>query len=144
MVALLEPDKKQSGPSRGVLSELKRLAEADDVDFFANGEESGWDAVLTGIGYGGMLVLMPNLFGAYFGRTHYSRIVGWIAPIMTVACAMSPVIAGFFYDSTGNYFFSFALAAGLIFISALISLLVRPPQLAKAVKDDLASMDRKS
>ena len=48
MVALLEPDKKQSGASRGVLSELKHLAEADDVDFFANGEESGWDAVLTG------------------------------------------------------------------------------------------------
>ena len=51
MVALLEPDKKQSGPSRGVLSELKHLAEADDVDFFANGEESGWEAVLTGSGY---------------------------------------------------------------------------------------------
>jgi len=101
-------------------------------------------SVLTGIGYGGMLVLMPNLFGAYFGRTHYSRIVGWIAPIMTVACAMSPVIAGFFYDSTGNYFFSFALACRS-------NIYKRPdcppdsaPALAKAVKDDLASMDRKS
>ena len=94
-------------------------------------------SMLTGIGYGGMLVLMPNLFGAYFGRTHYSRIVGWIAPIMTLACALSPVVAGFFYDSTGNYFFSFSLAAGLIFMSALIALLVRPPQPAMAVEDNL-------
>ena len=94
-------------------------------------------SVLTGIGYGGMLVLMPNLFGAYFGRTHYSRIVGWIAPIMTLACALSPVVAGFFYDSTGNYFFSFSLAAGLIFMSALIALLVRPPQSAMAGEDNL-------
>lgn len=98
-------------------------------------------SVLTGIGYGGMLVLMPNLFGAYFGRTHYSRIVGWIAPIMTLACALSPVVAGFFYDSTGNYFFSFSLAAGLIFMSALIALLVRPPQSAMAGEDNLKLSD---
>lgn len=98
-------------------------------------------SMLTGIGYGGMLVLMPNLFGAYFGRTHYSRIVGWIAPIMTLACAMSPVVAGFSYDSTGNYFFSFSLAAGLIFMSALIALLVRPPRPAMAVEDNLKLSD---
>jgi len=98
-------------------------------------------SMLTGIGYGGMLVLMPNLFGAYFGRTHYSRIVGWIAPIMTLACALSPVVAGFLYDSTGNYFFSFSLAVGLIFMSALIALLVRPPQPAMAVEDNLKLSD---
>jgi MFS family permease len=91
-------------------------------------------SVLTGIGYGGMLVLMPNLFGAYFGRKHYSRIVGWIAPMMTLASALSPVIAGILYGSTGNYFFSFSLAAGLLFLSALIAFFIWPPQPAMAME----------
>ena len=86
-------------------------------------------SILTGIGFGGMLVLMPNLFGAYFGRTHYSRIVGWTTPIVTLVCAASPVIAGFLYDVTGKYIFSFSLASVLIFASVLITLLCRPPRL---------------
>jgi hypothetical protein len=48
LVALLEPDKKHNGSSGGVLSDLKQLAEADGVDFFANGEEVGWEAALAG------------------------------------------------------------------------------------------------
>jgi hypothetical protein len=47
LVALLEPDKRQNGTSRGVLAELKHLAEADEIDFFANGEDVGWEAALT-------------------------------------------------------------------------------------------------
>ena len=87
-------------------------------------------SVLTGIGFGGMIVLMPNLLGAYFGRTHYSRIVGWTTPIITLVCAASPVIAGFLYDVTGEYILSFSLAAVLIFASVVITLLCRPPRLS--------------
>jgi MFS family permease len=86
-------------------------------------------SILTGIGFGGMIVLMPNLLGAYFGRTHYSRIAGWTTPVITLACAASPVVAGFLYDVTGKYFFSFCLAAVLIFASVIITLLSRPPRL---------------
>ena len=64
-------------------------------------------SVLTGIGFGGMIVLMPNLLGAYFGRTHYSRIVGWTAPVVTLISAGSPTLAGFLYDVTGKLFFAF-------------------------------------
>ena len=91
-------------------------------------------SILTGIGFGGMIVLMPNLLGAYFGRTHYSRIVGWTAPIITLACAASPVIAGFLYDVTGKYFIPFSLAAVLIFASVMITLLSRPPRLPATIE----------
>jgi MFS family permease len=91
-------------------------------------------SILTGVGFGGMIVLMPNLLGAYFGRTHYSRIVGWTTPIITLACAASPVIAGFLYDVTGKYFVSFSLAAVLIFASVIITLLSRPPRLPATIK----------
>ena len=86
-------------------------------------------SILTGIGFGGMIVLMPNLFGAYFGRTHYSRIVGWTTPIITLVCAASPVFAGFLYDVTGKYILSFSLASVLIFAGVVITLLCRPPRL---------------
>jgi len=82
---------------------------------------------------------MPNLLGTYFGRTHYSRIVGWTTPIITLSCAASPVIAGFLYDVTGKYFLSFSLAAVLIFASAIITLLSRPPQLPATIKAPASS-----
>jgi hypothetical protein len=47
LVALLEPDPEQHGASQGMLAQLKQLAEADGVDFFANGEDVGWDAALA-------------------------------------------------------------------------------------------------
>lgn len=86
-------------------------------------------SILTGIGFGGMIVLMPNLFGAYFGRTHYSRIVGWTTPIVTLACAASPVVTGFLYDVTGRYVSSFSLGSGLVFTGVVITLLCRPPRM---------------
>jgi MFS family permease len=84
-------------------------------------------SILTGIGFGGMVVLMPNLFGAYFGRTNYSQIIGWTMPIATVASAGSPALAGFLYDITGRYFWPFAIAAALIFASIVFALMARPP-----------------
>lgn len=86
-------------------------------------------SILTGIGFGGMVVMMPNLFGAYFGRTNYSRIIGWTAPIATVVSAGSPALAGILYDSTKSYLLPFGVAAALTLGSIVIALLARPPRL---------------
>ncbi len=101
-------------------------------------------SILTGIGFGGMIVLMPNLLGAYFGRTHYSRIVGWTTPITTLFCAASPVIAGFLYDVTGKYFLSLSLAAVLIFASVLITLLSQPPRLPATIEPPASTLNREA
>jgi MFS family permease len=84
-------------------------------------------SILTGIGFGGMIVLLPHLIGAYFGRTNYSRITGWTTPVVTLACAGSPILAGFFYDATGKYSIPFAIAAVLLFGCIIVALLTRPP-----------------
>lgn len=88
-------------------------------------------SILTGVGFGGIVVLVPNLLGAYFGRTHYSRIIGWMSPGVVLIGAGSPILAGFFYDATGNYIFPFTMAAVLIFAGTIIALLTRPPQRVK-------------
>ncbi len=84
-------------------------------------------STLTGIGFGGMIVLLPNVMGAYFGRTHFSRIVGWTTPVVTLASAVSPMLAGFLYDATGSYFLPFTLAAALLFGCVLLAIFARPP-----------------
>lgn len=88
-------------------------------------------SILTGIGFGGMIVLLPNIIGAYFGRTHYSQITGWTMPVVTLACAGSPTMGGLLFDATGKYFLSFAIAAALLFGCIFVALITRPPQLPR-------------
>ena len=85
-------------------------------------------SILTGIGFGGMIVLLPHTMGAYFGRKHFSRIVGWTTPVVTLASAVSPLLAGFLYDATGSYLLPFGITAVLLFGCVILSLAVRPPR----------------
>ncbi len=91
-------------------------------------------SILTGIGFGGMIVLLPNVTGAYFGRRHFSRIVGWTTPVVTLASAVSPTLAGFLYDTTGSYFMPFTIAAALLFACIILAFLARPPRLPVAIR----------
>lgn len=85
-------------------------------------------SALTGIGFGGMIVLLPNMMGAYFGRTHFPQILGWTAPFVTIFSSTSPMFAGFLFDLTGSYFLPFTIAAILLFSSSFLALLARPPK----------------
>ncbi|HDQ03472.1 MAG TPA: MFS transporter [Deltaproteobacteria bacterium] len=84
-------------------------------------------SVFMGIGFGGMIVLLPNMIGAYFGRANYPYISGWTMPVVTLAFAGSPVLAGFFYDTTGTYTIPFGIAAVLLFACVILALFTRPP-----------------
>ena len=84
--------------------------------------------VLSGISYGGLLVLMPVLLGAYFGRAYYAQIIGWTVPITTIFSAISPLLAGFIYDTTGSYMPAFVVAVTLLGVGLVCALLARPPK----------------
>jgi len=91
-------------------------------------------SILTGIGFGGMIVLLTHTMGTYFGRKHFSRIVGWTTPVVTLASGVSPMFAGFLYDKTGSYFLPFGITAGLVFVCIVPAFLVRPPRTPVACK----------
>jgi MFS family permease len=93
-------------------------------------------SILCGIGYGGMLVNIPVIFGAYFGRTYYARILGWTSPILTVFGAGSPLIAGLIYDVTGSYMLAFQLGVLLLGAGIILALWARPPKFPGNIPDN--------
>jgi len=84
--------------------------------------------VLSGIGYGGLLMLQPVLMGAYYGRANYAQILGWTVPVTTVFSSVSPVLAGLIYDSTGSYTSAFIVVLAFLIVGLVCAFLARPPR----------------
>ena len=85
-------------------------------------------ATLSGISYGGLIVLLPAMLGAYFGRTDYARIMGWTFPIITIIFAAGPILGGFIYDTTGSYIPGFWGTVAFLGVGLVCALLARPPK----------------
>ena len=83
---------------------------------------------LYGIGLGGNMVLPDILWADYFGRRSLGRIRGMGLLISHVLAAIGPPFFGFLYDATGGYGLSFAIFGAVLLTSALLSLLLSPPQ----------------
>ncbi|MEE8308226.1 MAG: MFS transporter [Gammaproteobacteria bacterium] len=82
--------------------------------------------LLTGLGLGMSLVALYTMMGNYFGPTHYRNILGFIMPIITIGGAMSPVLGGIVYDTTGNYSIAFYAAAACAALAAIGTMLLKP------------------
>ena len=59
-----------------------------------------------GLSGGGILPLMGIIFGARFGAASFGRVMGFVMLSIMVG-AISPVMAGWVYDSTGSYDWAF-------------------------------------
>ena len=81
-----------------------------------------------GPGYGGPVPLRAALLADYFGRRSFGTILGWLAFITMLGGVASPVIAGWVFDTTGNYRVAWQ-AITLITIPAIpLILLCKPPK----------------
>lgn len=85
-------------------------------------------AALGGFGYGGLLVIEPAMAGAYFGRTHYAKIMGWRAAFTTLLSASAPLQAGLIYDYTGSYIPAFIVVVAVLGMGLMCALLACPPK----------------
>ncbi len=83
---------------------------------------------LYGIGLGGNMVLPDILWADYFGRRSLGRIRGMGLLMSQVIAAVGPPFFGFLFDATGGYGLSFAIFGAVLMTSAVLSLLLRPPQ----------------
>jgi MFS family permease len=83
---------------------------------------------LYGVGLGGNMVLPDILWADYFGRRSLGRIRGLGLLISHFLAAIGPPFFGFLFDLTGGYGLPFAIFGGVLVISAILSLLLKPPR----------------
>ena len=83
--------------------------------------------LLYGIGLGGNMVLPDILWANYYGRRSLGRIRGMGLFISHMLAAAGPPFFGFLFDITGGYGLSFAIFGAILILSALLSLMLRPP-----------------
>jgi len=75
---------------------------------------------LFGIGYGANVPLMPAIRAQYFGRASLGKIQGFMTPVTMVAGATGPITAGYLFDQSGSYSFSFLIISVLPFLAAVL------------------------
>jgi cyanate permease len=82
---------------------------------------------LYGIGMGGTAILAELIWANYFGRITLGKIRGMGSLMTSVFSAGGPPFFGLLFDATQSYQLSFSIFIGMLFASAGLSLLLRPP-----------------
>jgi MFS family permease len=83
---------------------------------------------LWGLGTGGTTPLSITMRGRYFGRKAYGSIQGTSQLIAAPIALISPVFAGWIYDTTGSYINAFIIFAAITVSAAFLSCLIRVPK----------------
>ncbi len=91
--------------------------------------------VLIGFGSGAPTPLRLTMGGRYFGRKAFASIQGSSMVFAAPVAFLSPVYAGWVYDTTGNYTGAFIVLASLSAFAAFLMLLMRPPKPPAEVTD---------
>ena len=78
--------------------------------------------------YGGGFGTMPAFAADYFGAEHVGSIYGLMLTAWGMAGVLGPTLIATLRERSGGYDSAMRLIAGLMLVSAVIPLLVRPPQ----------------
>ena len=84
--------------------------------------------ILYGLGSGAGTPLRLVIGSRYFGRKSFGSILGSMLMAQSLLGFVSPIYAGWIFDTTGSYRIVFISFAALTAISTFIMLLVRPPK----------------
>ena len=76
---------------------------------------------------GGSVPLSSLIWANYFGRGSLGTIRGVFLPVTQVLGAVSPVFAGYVFDSTGSYDKAFLVFGGCFAVGAVVMLLAKRP-----------------
>lgn len=82
---------------------------------------------LYGIGMGATSILAEMIWASYFGRISLGKIRGMGSLVTHAFSAGGAPFFGFLFDLTQSYQLSFSIFIGLLFASAGLSLILRPP-----------------
>jgi MFS family permease len=79
-----------------------------------------------GMGYGGTTTMRSILPKTYFGTKNYATILGFITGIDAIFGVLGAPVAGYVYDTWGNYHYVWIALAALSFICAVM-MVTAPP-----------------
>lgn len=75
-------------------------------------------ALLTGFNYGGVLVVYASSTARNWGSERVGQIYGWLFSA-NIPAALSPILAGFAYDMSGNFNLPMVVLGGLLTLTSL-------------------------
>jgi OFA family oxalate/formate antiporter-like MFS transporter len=78
--------------------------------------------------YGGAFGVMPSFTADYFGAKYMGGIYGWILLAWGVGGVVSPLMTAHLRQSTGQYITAFHIILGVMLVSLVLPLLIRPPK----------------
>lgn len=87
-----------------------------------------FSAMIFGCSYGSISTLFPAIIGDFFGRTHVGAICGFVFAAAGSSAAFGPAIAGYIFDSTGQYTWAFLLSALLNAVAFVILFFAQKPK----------------
>lgn len=74
-----------------------------------------------GGGYAGLTVIAPMLARDAFGQRNYAQIYSWVSTGIFIATAVSFLVYGLIYDTTGSYDLCFVLVIALYVIALVLT-----------------------
>jgi MFS transporter, OFA family, oxalate/formate antiporter len=78
--------------------------------------------------YGGGFSTMPTFASAYFGSQNVGTIYGAMLTAWGLATLLGPLILAVSTDITGTYDLALYISAGIMLVSSVIPLIIRPPE----------------
>jgi MFS family permease len=81
-------------------------------------------AIALGFAMGAEVDLLGYFTARYFGMRNYATLYAFLYSGFTIGAGLSPAIAGFIYDTYGDYDFALMGAVGLLTIATIFSLLL--------------------
>jgi MFS family permease len=89
-------------------------------------------AIIFGLGYGGLSVLISPMVAEYFGLSSHGVIMGVVIMFGgTAGMAIGPVIAGYIHDVTGSYQLAFIIYTGISVVGLILTSFLKPTRLMK-------------
>jgi OFA family oxalate/formate antiporter-like MFS transporter len=75
--------------------------------------DTGWVMLLFlllyPIGFGGWMTVRSAILQEYFGRTSFGRLIGLVMGCSAVGSIIGPTLAGYLFDTTGTYFYTWIM-----------------------------------
>ncbi|MCS7306222.1 MAG: OFA family MFS transporter [Thermoguttaceae bacterium] len=104
------------------------LAQASPGGFLSDGLIMAAASALVGANFGANLALFPAVTKDYYGLKHFGANYGMMFTAYGVGGFGLSLLAGWLYDLFKTYTYSCYVAAGLLLLAVLLTLVVRPPK----------------